>query len=128
MKMYNLTEGIVDSAKGDIIQAKNSMATEIVQIATEVLDYPEPDLELADTSDDVVNIYFELGKNKTIPISQVIMIELVADDDITIRMPVTLAKRLHEPHDYYKLGSIADVRKVLENIQRKIRSNLLGHR
>ncbi len=116
-------EGAVNAAKGDIVNLKNEITSQLSDIIKE-LGFPDPDVEFADSSDDNSNILIELGYNRYIRDSQVIVIEIVADDDITIRIP-TMLSRVLLAHDYYKLSGIDDAVAALQNIKKRIYANLI---
>lgn len=124
MRLRSITEGMVSSAKGDIINVKNGTASEIAD-AIERMNYPDPDVEFASTSSDNASIYIEVGNNRAIPQSQVVMVQVVADDDIYIRIP-TLLSELINGHDYYKLSSIDEAILALQKIMSKMLEHLSG--
>lgn len=123
MRLFCITEGVVDTAQGDIVNTKNEIASKISE-AIITLGFPEPDVEFADTPDDDANVFIEMGRNRIIRSSQVIMIQVVSDDDITIRVPAMLSEAL-KIHDYYKLSSSDDAILALQKIKTKIHERLL---
>lgn len=120
MRMGYLNEGVVSAARGDIINTKNEIASHIAT-AVQNMGFPEPDTEFSNSTDDNSVVMIELGSTVGIPISQIVMIEVIADDDITIRVPSMLSEIINI-HDYYKLKSHEEAILALNQIKSKIKN------
>jgi hypothetical protein len=120
MRIGYLSEGIISTARGDIINTKNEIASYIAT-AAQNMGFPEPDTEFSNSTDDNSVVMIELGNTAGIPISQIVMIEVIADDDITIRVPSMLSEVINI-HDYYKLKSHEEAILALDQIKSKIKN------
>ena len=107
------------NAKGDIINAKNEIAS-VIATAMQNLGYPDPDTEFSNSTDDDSIIMVELGNSTGLPVSQILSVEIIADDDITIRVPSMLSEVINI-HDYYKLSSTDEAIQALGQIKDKIK-------
>ena len=111
MKLNIIHEGIVSAAKGDIVNVKNDIATQIADAVRE-MHFGEISSEFAKSSADDCLIYILLGKHT-------ILVRIMADDDIQIQVPERLSK-LMNIHDYYKLETPEEAIESIRKIQTTI--------
>jgi len=106
MKLSNITEGVVSTSRGRIVDAKNDVAELLVTTIRRM--GVEPNVEYADSVSDDAIIYVDIG-------GQTVMVQIISDDDIQVQLPEPLARVLRVP-DYVKLGDPSRVGRILRKI------------
>ena len=115
MRLSEITEGVVSTSRGRIVNIKNDIATTLVDAIRE-MGFKEPDVEFADSTSEDAIIYVDIS-------SSTLMIRIMADDDIQIQIPEPLSDVV-KIHDYQKLGGPAHVIQALHRIRDSIRNAL----
>ncbi len=128
MKLSILVEGDVTAANASIVSIKNKLA-QLLAAETTKMGYRDAKLSPAEQASDDAILYLEVGNNHLFTDSQVVMIRVIADDDLQIQLPDSLSSAL-QISDYQKVGAAAEAIAILKQIQSKIHKSLvdMGHR
>ena len=112
MKLSEITEGIVSTSRGRIVNIKNDIATSLSD-AIQDIGFKEPDVEFADSTTEDAILYVDIS-------GSTLMVRIISDDDIQIQVPRDLSD-FAKIHDYQKLGGPRHVIDALQRIQHAIR-------
>ena len=108
MKLSGITEGIVSTSRGRIVNVKNDLADTLAQMIR-AMGFPEPDVEYADSAVEDAILYVDIS-------GSTLMIRIISDDDIQIQVPEALSQAL-QISDYIKLGNPGRVKSVLRKVK-----------
>jgi len=108
MKLSGITEGVVSTSRGRIVNVKNDIADALVDTAM-AMGFSRPDVEYTDSTSEDAILYIDISDST-------LMISIISDDDIQIQLPEVLSRALGLP-DYIKLGDPSRVKSVLLKVK-----------
>ena len=111
MRLSRITEGIVSTSRGRIVNIKNDIATSLAGSIKD-LGFQEPDVEYADSTSEDAILYINI-------LGSTLMVRIISDDDIQLQVPKDLSNTI-KIHDYQKLGSPEHVVRALYHIRQLI--------
>ena len=112
-----MSEGDLTRERGDIINTKNRIATELAKVLP-TIGFRTPDVRPAGSVVDDAVVYVEAGNNNLISKSQVIMITIEDTDRVRLQIPSgqgNLADLLNID-DFYVVGSVGEAIARLKHI------------